>query len=183
MRYVVVALLPRDESGREVRLAQRVPRTGPLRDPQAGGGDSHERFVARAIQAVAWLLMCATLGACQVHLHDLEPPRSQSELARIQARAFDTTDRDRALRAAIVALQDLGFIVDRANDADGSVRGIKLDDYLLNITVTVRPQGTSRTLVRANVRYNVTPVFAAEPYQQFFAALSRAIALEGRPAD
>ena len=127
--------------------------------------------------------MLAPLGACQVQLHDLEPPRSQSELARIQARAFDTTDRDKALRAAIVAMQDLGFIIDRANDADGSVRGIKLDDYLLNMTVAVRSQGAGRTLVRANVRYNVTPVFAPEPYQQFFAALSRALALEARPAD
>ena len=127
--------------------------------------------------------MLALLGACQVQLHDLEPPRSQLELSRLQARAFDTTDRDKALRAAIVALQDLGFIVDRANDADGSVRGIKLDDYLLNMTVAVRSQGAGRTVVRANVRYNVTPVFAPEPYQQFFAALSRALALEARPAD
>jgi hypothetical protein len=123
------------------------------------------------------------LAACQVQLHDLEPPRSQSELTRIQARAFDTADRDKALRAVIVALQDLGFVIDRANDADGSVKGIKLDDYLLNITATVRPQGANRTVIRANVRYNVTPVFAPEPYQQFFAALSRAISLEARPAD
>ena len=160
-----------------------VPRVGPSRDPQAGGGDSCEPFALCAKQIAVWLLMLAPLGACQAPLHDLEPPKSQSELARIQARAFDTTDRDKALRAAIAALQDLGFIIDRANDADGSVRGIKLDDYLLNITVAVRSQGAKRTLVRANVRYNVTPVFAPEPYQQFFAALSRAIALEARPAD
>jgi len=137
----------------------------------------------KVLQAAAWLLMFAALSACQVQLHDLEPPRSQFELTRIQARAFDTTDRDKALRAVIVALQDLGFVIDRANDTNGSVRGIKLDDYLLNITVTVRPQGGSRTVVRANVRYNVTPVFAPEPYQQFFAALSRAIALEARAVD
>jgi len=134
-------------------------------------------------QITAWLLMFAALGACQAPLHDLEPPRSQFELTMIQARVFDTTDRDKALRAVIVALQDLGFVIDRANDTDGSVRGIKLDDYLLNITVTVRPQGATRVVVRANVRYNVTPVFTAEPYQQFFGALSRAIALEARPAD
>ena len=136
-----------------------------------------------SLKSRALLLAFTLLAACQVQLHDVEPPRSQLELSRIQARAFDTTDRDKALRAAIVALQDLGFIVDRANDADGSVRGIKLDDYLLNMTVTVRPQGTNRTIVRANARYNVTPLFAPEPHQQFFAALSRALALEARPAD
>ena len=160
-----------------------VPRVGPSRDPQAGGGDSCEHFALCAKQLVAWLLTIATLGACQAPLHDLEPPKSQSELTRIQARAFDTTEREKALRAAIVALQDLGFVIDRANDTDGSVRGIKLDDYLLNITVAVRSQGAGRTLVRANVRYNVTPVFAPEPYQQFFAALSRALSLEARQVD
>src|SRR5574341_820084 len=102
---------------------------------------------------LALLLALSPLSACQAQLHDLEPPRSQAEITRTQARAFDTADRDRTLRAVIVALQDLGFVVDRANDADGSVRAVKLDDYLLNVTVTVRPQGTSRTLVRANVRY------------------------------
>lgn len=139
--------------------------------------------VVRFSQVAAWLAAVSTLAACQAQLHDLEPPRSQSELTRIQARAFDTADRDKALRAVIMALQELGFVIDRANDADGSVKGIKLDDYLLNITVTVRPSGTSRTVIRANVRYNVTPVFAPEPYRQFFAALSRAISLEARSAD
>ena len=157
-----------------------VPRIGPPRDPQSSGG---EGFALCAKQLTVSLVTFALLAACQAPLHDLEPPRSQLELSRIQARAFDTTDRDKALRAAIVALQDLGFVIDRANDVDGSVRGIKLDDYLLNITVAVRSQGVGRTLVRANVRYNVTPVFAPEPYQQFFAALSRALSLEARPAD
>ena len=103
---------------------------------------------------------------------------SAVELRQIQTRAFDTTDLKKTLRTVIATLQDLSFVVDKADAEIGTVSGTKLDRYRLKMTVTVRPRGDSQLLVRANAQYNVTPVLDPEPYQAFFASLSKAMFLE-----
>ena len=108
---------------------------------------------------------------------------SQVKLRSIQTRAFDTTDRDKMLRTVIATLQDLGFIVDKADDVLGAVSGTKLDRYTLRMTVTVRPRGETQLIVRANAQYNITAVEDPEPYQQFFDALSKAIFLTAHQVD
>jgi hypothetical protein len=122
-------------------------------------------------------------GGCEYGLRDFSKPPESQKLASIRSRVFETTDREKMLRAVITTLQDLGFIVDRADYDHQSVSGTKLDQYLLRWTVTVLPQGASRLTVRAQARYDVTPVLEPEPYEKFFAALSRAVALEARPSD
>jgi len=102
---------------------------------------------------------------------------SQVKLRAIQTRAFDTTDRDKMLRTVIATLQDLGFIVDKADNVLGAVSATKLDRYTLRMTVSVRPHGKTQLLVRANAQYNIAAVENPEPYQQFFDALSKAIFL------
>jgi hypothetical protein len=108
---------------------------------------------------------------------------SQVKLRSIQTRAFDTTDKDKMLRTVIATLQDLGFIVDKADDVLGAVSGTKLDRYTLRMTVSVRPRGETQLLVRANAQYNITAVENPEPYQQFFDALSKAIFLTAHQVD
>lgn len=108
---------------------------------------------------------------------------SQVKLRSIQTRAFDTTNKDKMLRTVIATLQDLGFIVDKADDVLGTVSGTKLDRYTLRMTVSVRPRGETQLLVRANAQYNITAVENPEPYQQFFDALSKAIFLTAHQVD
>jgi hypothetical protein len=79
-------------------------------------------------------------------------------------------------------LQDLGFIIDRADATLGSVSATKLDSYLLKITVTVRPRG-EQMLVRANAQYNITPVEDPKPYQDFFSSLSKSLFLQAQNVD
>lgn len=93
-----------------------------------------------------------------------------------------TADKRGALRAAIAALQELDFVVDRADFAAGSVSGAKADQYLMRVTVTVAPSGADRMLVRALARYDVTPVLESGPYEKFFAVLGRILALDPLPA-
>jgi len=131
--------------------------------------------------AQAWPLL-ATLGGCDYGLHDFSRPPEAQKLAGIRSRSFDTSDREKILRAVISTLQDLGFIVDRADFERHTVSGTKLERYLFRWTVTVVAQDASRLAVRAQGRYDVTPVLAPEPYEKFFAALARALALEARPA-
>jgi hypothetical protein len=108
---------------------------------------------------------------------------SQVKLRSIQTRAFDTTNREKMLRTVIATLQDLGFIVDKADDVLGAVSATKLERYTLRMTVSVRPRGETQLLVRANAQYNITAVEDPEPYQQFFDALSKAIFLTAHQVD
>ena len=131
---------------------------------------------------IALVLLSALLAGCQVNSRDqvLQTGSSQLALRSIQTRAFDTTDRERLLRSIIATLQDLSFVIDKADATLGSVSATKLSGYQLRMTVTVRPRGDSQTLVRANAQYNLVAVEDPEPYQQFFSALSKALFLEAQ---
>jgi hypothetical protein len=113
----------------------------------------------------------------------LATKESQVKLRAIQTRAFDTTDKNKMLRTVIATLQDLGFVVDKADDTLGTVSGTKLDTYALRMTVSVRPRGETQLIVRANAQYNIYAVEDPEPYQQFFDALSEAIFLTAHQVD
>jgi hypothetical protein len=93
---------------------------------------------------------------------------------------FDTNDRNRLLRTIIVTLQDLGFVIDDADETLGTVSATKLKGYVLRITVSVRPRGDTQMIVRSNAQYNLGTVEDPEPYQQFFTALSKALFLEAQ---
>lgn len=142
-------------------------------------------FSARTIFVMLAIVASVTgLTACvpnRAHLLDSE--QSQVALRQIQSRAFDTTDREKTLRSVIATLQDLSFVVDKADLDLGSVSATKLDGYALRMTVSVYPRGTKQLMVRANAQYNITPVTDPEPYQQFFTALGRAMFLTAQQVD
>jgi hypothetical protein len=125
------------------------------------------------------------LTGCQTDSREQVFATSQSQLAlrQIQSRAFDTTDREKMLRTVIATLQDLSFVIDKADAGLGSVSGTKLDGYQLRMTVSVRPRGDGQLIVRANAQYNITPVEDPGPYQQFFAALEKSIFLTAQAVD
>lgn len=102
---------------------------------------------------------------------------TQLQKRSYQSRTFDTTDKEKVLRATISTLQDLGFIIDRADLMLGSVSGTKLDQHQIKITVSVRPKGNDRMLVRANAQFNITPVEDPKQYQDFFVSLEKSLFL------
>lgn len=123
------------------------------------------------------------LGCQNTSKQLLATEQSQVQLRQIQTRAFDTTDKKQTLRTVISTMQDLGFVIDKADETLGTVSGTKLDGYSLRLTVTVRPRGKTQTLVRANAQYNVNAVEDAGPYQQFFASLEKAMFLTAHNVD
>lgn len=123
------------------------------------------------------------VGCATTQQRLLDSDTSQLQLRSIQTRAFDTTDKEKTLRTVMATLQDLGFVIDKADSTLGTVSATKLKHYALRITVTVRPRGETQLLVRANAQYNVTPITDPEPYQQFFAALEKAMFLAAHQAD
>ena len=130
------------------------------------------------------ILFSFTIAACattQQRLLDSES--SQVQLRSIQTRAFDTTDKEKTLRTVMATLQDLGFVLDKADFTLGSISATKLKGYALRMTVTVRQRGKTQILVRANAQYNVHPVTDPQPYQQFFASLEKAMFLTAHQVD
>lgn len=135
------------------------------------------------------LAACAALAlfsaGCQTNSKDqvLASEESQVQLRQMQTRAFDTTDEVKTLRTAIATLQDLGFVIDKADEELGAVSGTKLDGYSLRMTVTVRKRGETQLAVRANAQYNDQAVTEPKPYQQFFAAFEKAMFLTAQQVD
>jgi hypothetical protein len=109
--------------------------------------------------------------------------QSAVELRSFQQRAFDTTDKEKTMRSVIATLQDLSFVVDKADLELGTVSATKLSGYQLRITVTVRPRGTTQMLVRANAQLGQTAVEDPKPYQNFFTALEKSMFLTAHEVD
>jgi len=131
--------------------------------------------------AVALALLVSGCATTQERL--LDSDGSQVQIRSIQTRAFDTTDREKTLRTVMATLQDLGFVIDQADNLLGTVTATKLNKYALRITVSIRPRGETQTLVRANCQYEDKPVYDPEPYQQFFASLEKAMFLSALQVD
>ena len=131
------------------------------------------------IASMFFLSGCETTSSNQL----LRASSSQVETRSIQTRAFDTTDKDKTLRSIIATLQDLGFVVDKADEILGSVSATKLDGYQLRITVTARPRGKTQMLVRASAQYNLTEVEDPEIYQDFFTSLGKSMFLAAQNVD
>jgi hypothetical protein len=145
----------------------------------------------RQIVLVLIILSLVFVGCATTQQRLLDSDISQVQLRSIQTRAFDTKDKEKTLRIVMATLQDLEFVIDKADSTLGTVSATKLKRYspgnlkyyTLRVTVTVRPRGETQLLVRANAQYNVQPVTDPELYQQFFISLEKAMFLTAHHAD
>lgn len=138
----------------------------------------------RAVLLVLFGFGVMTLGGCVPSTKAvLETEQSAVALRSFQQRAFDTTDKEMTMRSVIATLQDLSFVVDKADYDLGMVSATKLSGYQLRITVTVRPRGTTQMLVRANAQFGTEAVEEPKPYQDFFTALEKSMFLTAHQVD
>jgi hypothetical protein len=137
--------------------------------------------IGRAARMVLSGLLLAACKAPEPSPNLLAPSEEQTKLRSFQSHTFDVADRQQALRAVMAVLQDLGFIIERANEPLGLVTAERFAEPnyndLVGVTVIVRPAGEGRMLIRANAIHNNRPVVDAETYQRFFAALERSLFL------
>lgn len=127
----------------------------------------------------AILLSLSLLSGCATTNQRVLDSGGETQLQKrsYQSRIFETADKEKVLRATISTLQDLGFVIDRADLMLGSVSGTKLDGHQIKITVSIRPKGTDRMLVRANAQFNITPIEDPKHYQDFFVSLEKSLFL------
>lgn len=135
------------------------------------------------IPLLALLAVLPFSGCAHSNATILDADNSQVALRQIQSRAFDTTDKEKTLRSVISTLQDLGFVIDKADLALGTVTATKLDGYAVRMTVTVRARNAKQMLVRANAEYEQEAVVDPAPYQAFFTSLSKSMFLTAQNVD
>jgi len=132
-------------------------------------------------------ILTLTLVGCGTNVRDqvldANTGKGQVQTRSMQTRAFDTTDQEATLRTVIATLQDLSFVIDKADLDLGSVSGTKLDGYAVRMTVSVRPRNQSQLIVRANATYNDEPILEPKPYQDFYNALSKALFLDAQAVE
>lgn len=109
----------------------------------------------------------------------LAPTEAQMKIRNVQTRTFEVKDRQVAMRGVIASLQDLGFIIERANEPLGLVTAARFAEPnfydVVGVTVTVRPEAEGRMMIRANAIYNNKPIEDPKVYQNFFATLERSL--------
>jgi hypothetical protein len=135
--------------------------------------------VIRGIVVFAGAFLLHGCAAPQPSQDLLAPTEAQMKIRSVQTRTFDVKDRQVAMRAVIAALQDLGFIIERANEPLGLVTAARFAEPnyydVVGVTVTVRQESDDRMMIRANAIYNNKPIEDPKVYQNFFATLERSL--------
>lgn len=138
------------------------------------------------------LITLVIVAACQTDSRQqaLATSESQVKLRSIQTRVFDTVQTQKTLRTVMATMQDLGFVLDKADALLGSVSGTKFGKsdenslpYQVRMTVSVRPRGEKQLLVRANAQFQLQAIEDPKPYQDFFVALGKAMFLTAHNVD
>jgi len=107
--------------------------------------------------------------------------------SQVESRSYQTRDyaiekdskmsKKFMMQTIITALQDLGFIVEKADQMTGLVSGRKFHNGVINMTVSVSER-SQKVVVRANAQYGLKAVSEPEAYQDFFASLDKTLFLE-----
>ena len=118
-----------------------------------------------------------SIAGCAAPTAAITAGGSQVELRQIQTREYETLDKRGTLRSVVATLQDLGFVIDKADYDLATITATKLQKYSIRMTVTVRERDGDRLAVRANARFNEDPIEDPKSYQDFFATLDKAMFL------
>ena len=131
-------------------------------------------LLATAVITAALLTGCATTKERALDSGD----QSQLQKRSYQSRTFETSDKEKVMRGVISTMQDLSFVIERADMLLGTVSGTKFANNLaIKMTVSVRPKGAAQMVVRANGQLNVNAIEDPVAYQDFFTSLEKSLFL------
>ena len=118
-----------------------------------------------ALPLAGMLFLGLAVGGCQTDSREqiLLATHTPVALRAVQTRAFDTTDMNLTVRTVIATLQDLGFVIDKADERLGAVSGTKLDAVLLGPGAGDVPDGErgrlSAVVCLPPMRWSAQPCF------------------------
>jgi hypothetical protein len=88
----------------------------------------------KKILGALFVISCLT-GCVSTHNDVLGTRHSQVQMRNYQSRAFETEDKAMVLRAVISTMQDLDFIIERADEKLGTISGTSFSNAS-KLTVT-----------------------------------------------
>ncbi len=145
-------------------------------------------MISRYFQCLT-MILCVALIGCATATPDVTGSGSQLQVRQIQTRNYDTLNKELTMRSVVATLQDLGFTIDSADSTLGTITGTRVyyesnyKNFAMRMTVTVREIEGKRVAVRANARLNDKAVTDPLTYQDFFAALDKAMFLTLQKVD
>ncbi|MFY9402977.1 MAG: hypothetical protein WAQ07_06210 [Candidatus Omnitrophota bacterium] len=114
----------------------------------------------------------------------LDLSEDQLKLRSMQTRMFETADKEKMMRSTMATLQDLDFVLTKADYELGIITATKfVNNQVLKMTVIVREKDKNRLLVRANAQYGIKAINSPQPYQDFFDALGKSVFLTAHQID
>ena len=123
-------------------------------------------------------------GCASTHEDVLGTTQTQVQMRNYQSRMFDTSDKFMVLRAVVSTMQDLGFIIERADEKLGTVSGTSyVRANASKLTVSVRSINDKQIVVRANGQVGLKALDDPIPYQNFFNALGQSLFLEAHEVE
>ena len=149
----------------------------------------HVKIRQTALMALAAALLASCAAEPSVREIIFDDQMTQLQTRSIQTRTFELTDRIKAMRAVIATLQDLDFVIDRADSRLGIITATKLKGYHLHITAKVDDRRSGPILVRVNLTVSIVNIasptltsIGSEVYQEFFTSLGKNVFLWGPSA-
>lgn len=143
-----------------------------------------KKFKNRLVFAAVLSLCFGVSGCATTATKAFQSDESQVKLRSIQTRAFDTTDSKKMIQTVISTMQDLDFVIDKADSELGTVTGTKFfKQNSIVMTVSVRAKGEKQLLVRANAQCGIKSVDDPATYQDFFTSLEKAMFLTAQQVD
>jgi hypothetical protein len=137
----------------------------------------------KKIQHGLYILVIFMITACESTNNSvLGTSETQVQMRNYQSRSFDTGDKKAVLRSIISTMQDLGFIINRADEKLGTISGTSFTNSS-KLTVSARSSGKSQIIVRANAQVGLNAIDNPRPYQNFFNALSQSLFLDANAVE
>ena len=126
-----------------------------------------------------FILHACSTGSTKPPENLLSLTEAQMKIRSYQTRVYDLSDQQKALRAVVSALMDLGFIVERVNVPMGLVTAARFagtrNSGFIEATVMIKPKGDNQIEIRANAIFNTKPVEDPKVYQNFFTTLQKSL--------
>lgn len=127
------------------------------------------------------ILLC---GCASTHNDVLGTTQTQVQMRNYQSRMFDTSNKAMVMRSVVSTMQDLGFIIERADEKLGTVSGTSyVRSNASKLTVSVREINDKQIVVRANAQVGLQALEDPVPYQNFFNALGQSLFLEAHEVE
>jgi uncharacterized membrane protein YciS (DUF1049 family) len=132
---------------------------------------------------IVFVLVLLVIVSCtSTHRDVLGTQNSQLMTRNYQSRYFDTSDRTMILRSLVSTMQDLGFIIEKADEKLGIISGRSFT-HNSELTASVRKMGEKQMVVRINAQAGLKEISDPMPYQNFFDALSKSLFLEAHTVE